>query len=240
MLVNEKAGKLKGFTFTLVPEHVQTEILKLNGITSLNRIIVMEVATPTTKGDTQNLQKNPIRLFVVTNKNPDNQDVFNSSKLSAGMKLFDPKKRKKSYIIGDSNQNRIRKDKFKESLANARVYVKSFSTASTNQIDYYVVPVLVDEKPNNVVIHIGSNDIKKFNYSNVDVEELAHRITNIDLKCRSYGVSNIAVSLILRRSSFNINQVIYQVNKILKRLCIWLLKCCKSLNFYYMFFVHVI
>ena len=97
--------------------------------------------------------------------------------------------------------------------------MKSFSGANTNQLDYYGVPQLVDEKSNNVVIHIGSNDITKFNYNNVNAEELAHRIINIGLKCRSYGVSNIAVSSILKRSSFNINQVIYQVNNILKRLC---------------------
>ena len=70
-----------------------------------------------------------------------------------------------------------------------------------------------------MIIHIGSNDITKFNYNNVNAEELAHRIINIGLKCRSFGVSNIAVSSILKRNSFNINQVIYQVNNILKRLC---------------------
>ena len=46
-------------------------------------------------------------------------------------------------------------DKFKESIPNAQVYVKPFSGANTNQLDYYVVPVLTDEKPNNVVTHIG-------------------------------------------------------------------------------------
>ena len=70
-----------------------------------------------------------------------------------------------------------------------------------------------------MVIHIGSKDITKFNYNNVIAEELAHKIINIGCKCRSYGVSNIAVSSILNRSSLNINQVIYQVNVILKRLC---------------------
>ena len=127
------------------------------------------------------------------------------------------KEKKKSYIIGDSHLNRICKDKFKESKPNARVYVKSFSGANTNQIDYYVVAVLVDEKTDNVVIHIGSNNKTKFNYNNVNTEELAHRIINIGLKCRSDGVSNSAVSSILKRNSFNINQVIYQVNNILKR-----------------------
>ena len=94
-----------------------------------------------------------------------------------------------------------------------------FQWCKHNQLDYYVVPLLVHEKPNNVAIHIGSNDITKLNYNNVNAEELAYRIINIGLKCRSYGVSNIAVSSILKRSSFNINQVIYQVNNILKRLC---------------------
>ena len=78
--------------------------------------------------------------------------------------------------------------------------MKYLSGANTNQLDYYVFPMLVDEKPDNVVIHIGSNDITKFNYiNNINVEELAHRIINIGLKCRSYGVSHIAVSSILKR-----------------------------------------
>ena len=55
------------------------------------------------------------------------------------------KEKKKFYIIGDSHLNRIRKDKFKESIQKARVYVKSFSGTNTNQLDYYVVPLLVDE-----------------------------------------------------------------------------------------------
>ena len=94
--------------------------------------------------------------------------------------------------------------------------MKSFSGANTNQLDYYVVQLLVDEKPDNVVIHIGSSDINEFNQNNVNAQELAHRFINIGLKCRFYGVSKIAVSSILKGSSFNINQVIYQANNILK------------------------
>ena len=165
------------------------------------------------------------RPLVVAKKQPENQDVFSSSKLSAGMKIYvgtiRSLEKKKSYIVSDSHLNRIRIDKFKESTPKARVCVKSFSGVNTNQIDYYVVPPLVDEKPDNVVIHIESNYITKFNYNNVNEEGLAHRIINTGLKCRSYGyrVSNIAISSVLKRSSFNINQVIYQVNDILKRLC---------------------
>ena len=222
MPVNENTGKCKGFAFALVPEKVQKEILKLNGITLENRIIVIEDATSTRKRDPKNLQKTSKRPLVITNKHPENEDVFSSSKLSTGMKTYvgtiRSKEKKKPCIIGDSHFNRIRKDKLKQSAPRARVSVKYFSGANTNQLDYYVVPLLVDEKPDGGVIHIGSNDITKINYNNVNAEELAHRIINIGLKCRSYRVINIAVSSILKRSSFNINQVIHQVNNILKSL----------------------
>ena len=112
MPVNENTGKCKGFAFALVPEHVQKEILKLNGITLENRIIVIEDATSTRKRDTKDLQKTSTRPLVVTKKHPENQDVFSSSKLSAGMKTYVGtirfKGKKKSYIIDDNNLNRIR------------------------------------------------------------------------------------------------------------------------------------
>ena len=47
-----KREKCQGFAFALVPEHVQKEILKLNGITLENRIMVIEDATSTRKRDT--------------------------------------------------------------------------------------------------------------------------------------------------------------------------------------------
>ena len=73
--------------------------------------------------------------------------------------------------------------------------------------------VLVDEKPKNVVIHTGSNDIKKFRFNNVNAEELSRRIISIGLKCISYGVRIMAVSSILKRNNFDINQVLYKVNE---------------------------
>ena len=86
-------------------------------------------------------------------------------------------------VMSYSIQRKIlRKDKFKEGLSKARVYVKCFSGAKANQIYYCVVPQLVHEKPSNVVIHIRSNNIAKLNYNSVNSEELAHRIINIGLK----------------------------------------------------------
>ena len=87
MRVNENTGICKGFAFELVSQHVQKEILKLNGI-NISRITVIEDAISTRKRDTKNLQKTSKRPLVVTNKHPENQDVFSSSKLSARMKTY--------------------------------------------------------------------------------------------------------------------------------------------------------
>ena len=42
MSVNEDTGKCEALAFALVPEHVQKEVLELNGITLENRTIVIE------------------------------------------------------------------------------------------------------------------------------------------------------------------------------------------------------
>ena len=43
--------------------------------------------------------------------------------------------------------------------------------------------IIMRNKPQTVVIHTGSNDIIKFNYHDVDVNNLVNRILQIGLKC---------------------------------------------------------
>ena len=74
------------------------------------------------------------------------------------------------------------------------IYFKCFSGANTKQLNHYVIPVLVDDKPLTVVIHIGSNDIAKFNYHDVDLNYLPDRILQIGLNFRYYGVESIAIA----------------------------------------------
>ena len=50
---------------------------------------------------------------------------------------------------------------------------------------------MVDGKSNNVVIHIVSNNIMKFNYNNVNIEELIHRIITESAKLRALRAKNL-------------------------------------------------
>ena len=79
--------------------------------------------------------------------------------------------------------------------------------------------MLVDEKPNTAIIHIGSNSITKSNYHTIHPDELAKRIVNIGLKSKYYGVGRIAISSILAKSNNDLNKVIKQINFSWRSLC---------------------
>ena len=116
-------------------------------------------------------------------------------------------------MIGDSHLNRINKLRFKNNLEHA-AYFKCFSGSNAKQQNYNTNPTLVDEQPNTVIVHIGPNDITKFNYSKVEVEDLAQRIIDVGKKCKSYGVNNTAISSILVRKNHELNEVIKKVNNL--------------------------
>ena len=74
-------------------------------------------------------------------------------------------------------------------------------------MDYYVVPILEDEKRESIMIHIDSNDINKTVHDNVNSEDLAQQIVNTAKKCRSFGANNIAISSILMRKNVRITKL---------------------------------
>ena len=104
--------------------------------------------------------------------------------------------KRKAVVIGDSHLNRINKSRFKNDNIEHAVYFKCFSGSNTKQLNYYANPTLVDEQPNTVIVHIGSNDITKFNYSKVDVEDLAQRIIDVGKN------ASLMVSIILPYRQF--------------------------------------
>ena len=99
------------------------------------------------------------------------------------------------------------------------VSFKCFSGAKTKQLHYYVVPTLVDETPQ-TVIHICSSDIMERKIKQINLDDLAQKIIDIGLTCRSCRVRSIAISSILVRSSIRVNQIIFKVSNILKVLCV--------------------
>ena len=65
----------------------------------------------------------------------------------------------KILVVGDSHVKRIRRIDFNKKLRNGKAYFRSFSGATSKQLDHYIIPSLVDDKPDAVIIHVGTSDI---------------------------------------------------------------------------------
>ena len=87
-------------------------------------------------------------------------------------------------VVGGSHVKRIRRNDFNKELKNGKAIFQSFSGANTKQLDHYILPPLVDDKPDAVIIHAGTNDI----LTNTNHEEIPRNIIKIGLNCKNYGV----------------------------------------------------
>ena len=78
------------------------------------------------------------------------QNYVPQNRVAPGITLYastTKSKNEKVYIIGDSHLKRINKRQFRKELGKRFSYFKCFSGANTKQINYYIVPISVDETP---------------------------------------------------------------------------------------------
>ena len=109
---------------------------------------------------------------------------------------------------------RIRGNDFNKELKNGKAIFRSFSNPNTKQLDHYIPPPLVDDKPDAVIIHIGTNDI----LTNANHEEIALNKIKIGLNCKNYDVNDIISSLLVKKNP-NLNVLIRRANDLLRGLC---------------------
>ena len=83
-------------------------------------------------------------------------------------------------------------------------------------MNHYIAPSLVDDKPDAVIIHVGTNDVlNKLNH-----EDITRNIISIALSCRKYGVNDFAISSVLiKKKNRNLNVLVRRVNDLLYDLC---------------------
>ena len=122
---------------------------------------------------------------------------------------------RKLLIVGDSHVRRIRRNDFNKELKNGKAIFRSFSGANTKQLNHYMVPPLVDDKPDTVIIHIVTNDVLE----NANHEDIVRNIIKIGLECKKYGVNDIVISSVLVKRSPKLNTIIRRANEMLCDLC---------------------
>ena len=126
---------------------------------------------------------------------------------------------KKICVVGDSHIRRIKRNLFNNSLCEGKAHLNGFSGANIKRLDHFITPTLVEDRPDIVIIHIGSNDITHNIVGQVDVKDNVNRIINIGKTCLSYGVKEVIVSSIFIKKQFKLARIIRQVNDLLHDEC---------------------
>ena len=143
----------------------------------------------------------------IDNDNDDNNNNNNNT---------DHKKKKKvTCVIGDSMVKNIKGWEMNKELKDDFVVVKSFSGATTSCMDHYLVPAM-EKKPDNVILHVGTNDLKSVDTAN----KIAGRIIDMAVKCiTKFSINRVVVSGIVTRGD-DLNGKAESVNNILKGSCL--------------------
>ena len=106
---------------------------------------------------------------------------------------------KKVCIFSDSICKPINMIDFNNDCRYNSSIKRSFPGATTTQLKYYIKPTLLEDMPDIVVIHIGTNNLtKKPNQSDAEiVEEIIEMVND----CHTQGVNEIYISSITYRHS---------------------------------------
>lgn len=125
---------------------------------------------------------------------------------------------KKILFTGDSHLKRIKRNRLNKSFQNAKCILKPFGGAKIEDMEHYIIPNLEQNKPDVVIIHVGSNNIS-YNKLNVDPSVLAEKIINVGNNCIKYGVEDVVISSIFVKESIELSAYIRKVNDVLRELC---------------------
>ena len=121
------------------------------------------------------------------------------------------KERKVTVILGDSMIKDLRGWNLSDDQNH--VVVKTFRGARTRHMKWYAKPT-IEEKPENVILHCGTNDLNK----EAEPHEIANEILNLATSIAREAGSNIMISGIVPRKNY-LNRKVTDVNKILQYEC---------------------
>ena len=118
-------------------------------------------------------------------------------------------------MVGDSHIKRIKRNDFNKELLHGKAFLRSFSGANAKQLRHYIIPTLINDKPDTIVIHVGTKDI--LNHANN--EDIARRIINIGLDCKNNGVNEVVVLSTLVKKNPSLTAIVRRVSDMLRDLC---------------------
>ena len=84
----------------------------------------------------------------------------------------------------------IRRNEFNSCVKKCNTRFRPFIGATIKQMETYFKPIIQDDTPDVVILHIGCNDISNKNISTNDIAEGSINIGRMN-RCKNYGLGYI-------------------------------------------------
>ena len=110
----------------------------------------------------------------------------------------------------------IRRNEFSFCLMKCNTRFRTFVGATIKLMETYVKPIIQDDTPGVVILHLGCNDISK---KNMSANDIAEGIINIGRYCKEHNVNNVTISSLICRSQKHLQHRVNAVNTMLMNRC---------------------
>ena len=121
-----------------------------------------------------------------------------------------------SGLLSDSIPKGIRMREFNYFIKNGTAQMKCFPGATSKDLNYYVIPTLENNSYDQVLIHVGINDL--LNSDKPDHQSLLQNIMSVIQKCKDSGIAEIIISSLVVTEKINV-RVIIEANESLRNFC---------------------
>ena len=191
-IVLSKSGLSRGFAFITVPDHMCTELIKLNEIDFNSHRLTIEEAQVKPK-----LKESlPSRNKTTETKNY--QTPFEEVRVVPGERTYSKATRShnsvfNTIIFTESIPKGTQMHKFNRLIQNRKTKMFNFPGASPHQLLHYLDVHLNDKSINTVIIHNGINDLLT-NSSRSGMDNLIYNIKKITEKYLMFGVKSVFIS----------------------------------------------
>ena len=127
-------------------------------------------------------------------------------------------RKRKHFAVGNSHLKRLSKQLFNYSIRDTHAVIKNFDGATTKRLGHHVLPILKEDKPYSVLMHVGTNDVNNHNLYAVSPEKLASGIIEIGRTCKSFNVKEVFISSVLCRNEVILSNQFNCTNELLNKL----------------------
>ena len=123
---------------------------------------------------------------------------------------------RKTAIFSTSITKGIRIKDFNEIYRSGSACFRRFHGSRANGMKYHVIPTMIEEKPEVIVIHTGGNDLRTPKNNPISVETIVNSIIDAGKVCESYGAKCIIISGVIIRNTGYMETRRREINNLLK------------------------